>query len=67
MTVAEWPGLEPALNVTASKPGDTANSSRLLTGGVLMFLSDQGCLPRMLQKPGNQKAQSCGLAGTPKQ
>ena len=31
MTVTEWPGLEPALSVTAGESGDTANALHLLT------------------------------------
>ena len=31
MTVTEWPGLEPALSVTAGESGDTASSSHLFT------------------------------------
>ena len=31
MTVTEWLGLEPSLNVTAGELGGTANSSHLLT------------------------------------
>ena len=33
MTVTEWLGLEPSLNVTAGESGDIAHSSHLLTRG----------------------------------
>lgn len=65
MTVTEWPGLEPALNVTAGKPGDAASSSHLLTRGVLTCLSDQDHLPRRLRNKGLKRHRAMGPAGTP--